>query len=58
MVFHVPIISNLLFYFIKRLANYIYSVANEIVAVSHTYVDLALKVNKKSKSSLNVFSQY
>jgi glycosyltransferase involved in cell wall biosynthesis len=55
MVFHVPVISNLLFYFIKRQANYIYSVANEIVAVSQTYVDLALKVNKKCKNGLSVF---
>lgn len=55
MVFHVPVLSDLLFYPMKKQADYIYSQADDIVAVSETYLDRATKVNKKYKQKLSVF---
>lgn len=55
MVFKVPIIKNLLFYTFRKEANYVYQRADEIVAVSQTYADRALKVNKKNAHGLPVF---
>lgn len=55
MVFRVPYISNLLFYSIRQKANYIYASADEIVAVSQTYVNRALEVNSKCKVGYSVY---
>ena len=55
MVFNIPIISNLIFFPMKKQADYIYSRADEIVAVSETYCNRALKVNKKTSKGLSVF---
>ena len=55
MVFNVPIISDLTFYPMMKQANYIYSNADEIVAVSNTYLNRALSVNKKCNKGLSVF---
>lgn len=55
MVFNIPIISNLIFYPMKKEADYIYSKADDIIAVSDTYVDRAVSVNKKYKNKLSVF---
>ena len=55
MVFNIPVISNLIFYPMKKQADYIYSKADEIIAVSETYCNRALKVNKKTKKGLSVF---
>jgi glycosyltransferase involved in cell wall biosynthesis len=55
MVFNMPIISEILFYPMKKQANYIYETADEIIAVSQTYVDRALKVNKKCKMGNSVY---
>lgn len=56
MVFNIPILSGLLFFpFEKKKANYIYSVADEIIAVSKTYANRALKVNNKVKDYHVVF---
>ncbi|MCI9448238.1 MAG: glycosyltransferase family 4 protein [Lachnospiraceae bacterium] len=55
MVFHVPIISNLLYFPFRQAASGIYSRANEIIAVSQTYVDMALKSNKMCKRGYSVF---
>ncbi len=55
MVFNVPLISNLIFYPMKKTADYIYSRADSIVAVSNTYADRATTVNKKYKEKLSVF---
>ena len=55
MVFNIPIISSILFYPIKKKADYIYSNADNIVAVSETYCNRALKVNKKTNKGLSVF---
>lgn len=55
MVFNIPLISEILFYPMKKQANYIYETAHEIIAVSQTYVDRALKNNKKCKSGNSVY---
>lgn len=47
MVFHVPVISDILFAPFRKQADYIYSRADDIVAVSQTYVDRAARVNTK-----------
>lgn len=55
MVFNFPVISDIIFYPFKRKADYIYKAADEIIAVSETYVNRALKVNKKCKKGNSVF---
>jgi glycosyltransferase involved in cell wall biosynthesis len=55
MVFNMPIFSNILFFPIKKQADYIYAAADEIIAVSQTYVDRALQVNKKAKKGYSIF---
>lgn len=55
MVFNVPIISDIIFYPMKKTADYIYSKANSIVAVSKTYANRAAIVNKKFEKKLSVF---
>lgn len=55
MVFNIPILSKIIFYPMKRKADYIYSVANKIIAVSDTYKNRGLEVNKKDKEGLTVF---
>ena len=55
MVFHVPIISDFIFAPMTNLANKIYAQADEIVAVSETYCQRAMKANKKCKESHTVF---
>lgn len=55
MIINIPIISNLLFYPMASKANMIYKAADELVAVSHTYIDRAMKVNKKCKQGHSVF---
>lgn len=55
MVFKVPILSDLLYYPMKRMADYIYSCADEIFAVSETYAERAMRVNKKCYKTYSVF---
>ncbi|MBB6216369.1 glycosyltransferase involved in cell wall biosynthesis [Anaerosolibacter carboniphilus] len=55
MVFNIPIISNMLFYPMKKKADYIYKSADEIVAVSKTYLNRALEVNRKVEEGKVVF---
>lgn len=55
MVFNVPIISDVLFHPMKRKADYIYQSADEIVAVSETYLNRALEINKTVKEGKVVF---
>ena len=55
MVFNVPIISNIIFFPMMRRANKIYSMADDIVAVSNTYADRAGLVNKNYNNKLSVF---
>ncbi len=55
MVFDIPIISNILFIPFKRIADKIYSEADEICAVSKTYVERALSVNRNVTKGHTVF---
>ena len=55
MALNIPIISNIIFYPMKRKANDIYKNSNEIVAVSDTYVNRALKENKKNAKGISVY---
>lgn len=55
MVFNMPIIKDIIFYPMMRKANYIYSHSDEIVAVSDTYVNRGLRVNKKLNKGLSVY---
>ena len=55
MVFNVPVLSDIIFYPMKRQADNIYVQADEIVAVSNTYCKRALEVNKKCGKSLTVY---
>ena len=52
LVFNIPIISNLIFYPMKKQAEYTYKQADDIIAVSDTYANIATKVNKKYKNKL------
>ena len=55
MVFNIPLISDLVLSPMKRKADYIYSRADEIIAVSQTYADRALESNKKCASASSVY---
>lgn len=55
MVIKVPFIKDILFAPMKYKANKVYSNADKIVAVSQTYVERALKVNKKCNEGQSVF---
>lgn len=55
MFFNKPPISDLLFLPVERTVNYVYCAADEIVAVSETYAERALKVNKKCRDAKVVF---
>lgn len=55
MVFHVPILSDLIFTPMQMKANRIYSAADQVVAVSKTYADRAMRVNRKCQSPSIVY---
>lgn len=55
MVFNTPIISDITFMPFEKTANYIYKSADEIFAVSDTYMERALNVNRKCKKGYTVF---
>ena len=55
MVFNIPIISSVIFLPFNYIANSAYRMADEIIAVSQTYVDRATRVNKKIKEGNAVF---
>lgn len=55
MVFHVPVVSNIIFYPFAHLADSIYKSADSVCAVSQTYVDRAMKVNHRCRSGVSVF---
>lgn len=55
MVFKIPLLSNAIFYPMKKEADYIYKNANDIVAVSNTYINRAIRVNSIYKNKLTVF---
>lgn len=55
MVFNIPVISKIIFAPFKYLANKAYRNADEVIAVSQTYVNRALSVNKKGAKGLSIF---
>ncbi|WP_242981246.1 glycosyltransferase family 4 protein [Ruminiclostridium sufflavum] len=55
MIFDFFVISDILFYRMKKKADYIYKSADEIVAVSKTYLKRALEVNSKVHEGKVVF---
>lgn len=55
MVFRIPVLSDLIFAPFTWLANAIYKRADEVVAVSDTYVERALSVNQKCMSGHTVY---
>ncbi|WP_369361473.1 glycosyltransferase family 4 protein [Priestia megaterium] len=55
MVFNKPVISDLAFSPMNKKANYIYNSADNIIAVSETYVNRALSANQNLKKGLSVF---
>ena len=55
LVFNVPVVSTIAFLPFRLLANGIYKRADDIVAVSKTYSDRALKNNTKCKKTISVF---
>ena len=55
MVFHVPIISCIIYLPFKLMADSIYQRADDICAVSQTYVNRALRVSKKCTKGHSVF---
>lgn len=55
MVLNIPVISNILFAPMKKMADNIYSCADEVVAVSKTYAERAMAVNNKCKEPTVVY---
>lgn len=55
MILNIPIVSSLLFYPMRRIANKIYAAADDIIAVSETYARRALSVNKKCDGYHSIF---
>ena len=55
LVLDVPILSDILFSPMQIMANKVYSMADGIMAVSKTYLEIAKKKNKKSKLNNYVF---
>ncbi len=55
MVLNIPVISDIIFYPMKRRADYIYSCADKIVGVSESYCERAKKVNRKNAECVPVF---
>ncbi|MDE7431103.1 MAG: glycosyltransferase family 4 protein, partial [Lachnospiraceae bacterium] len=55
MVFHVPIISDIIYLPMRLMANCVYNSADDIVAVSKTYLHRAKSVNKKCGKGISCF---
>ena len=55
MVFDLPVISNIIFFPMKKISNYVYKNANNIVAVSRTYLERACEVNTIANKKEVVF---
>lgn len=51
MVFRVPVLSDLLYAPLRRQANFVYRQADAVAAVSETFAQRALSVNKKAEKS-------
>jgi glycosyltransferase involved in cell wall biosynthesis len=55
MVFKVPYVSDILFHPLQKKADYIYRVADEIIAVSQTFTERALRVNNNAGKGHSIF---
>lgn len=55
LAFHVPVLSSMLFYPMERKANVIYRCADQVLAVSKTYAERAMRVNAKCQKEMVVF---
>ncbi|MGI6629397.1 MAG: glycosyltransferase [Bacillota bacterium] len=55
MVFKVPFVSDILFHPLLKKADYIYRAADEIIAVSQTYTERALRVNNNAGKGHSIF---
>lgn len=55
MIFNPPFLGKIIYYLFQKQADFIYKNADEIVAVSETYVQRALKVNSKVKQGYGIF---
>jgi glycosyltransferase involved in cell wall biosynthesis len=55
MVLNIPVLSNIIFAPMYRKARRIYAAADEIIAVSQTYADIALAQNRKVSEGHSVF---
>ncbi len=55
MALSIPIVSDILFYPMKKQADRIYARADKIMAVSDTYVDRGLKCNNKDTLGLSIY---
>lgn len=55
MVFNLPPISDFIYWPMKMKAEYVYKNADNIIAVSETYLNRALKVNQKSNKNMVTF---
>jgi glycosyltransferase involved in cell wall biosynthesis len=55
MVLPIPILCNIIFRPMKRQADRVYAYADKVIAVSETYRDRALRVNKKDPEGLSVY---
>lgn len=55
MVFNIPILSNIIFFPMKKKANNIYAQADEIIAVSETYAKRAMQSNRNCERAEVVY---
>jgi glycosyltransferase involved in cell wall biosynthesis len=55
LAFSIPIVSEVLFFPMQKQADRVYATADEIIAVSQTYVNRAMSVNSKCSSGYSVF---
>lgn len=55
MIINIPVLSDVIFSPFNRIANKIYKRADEIIAVSNTYVQRALRVNSKCQNGHTVY---
>lgn len=55
MIFNIPVLSDIVFFPMKKQADYIYNSADNVVAVSETYLKRGLYSKNKSKSGISVF---
>ena len=55
MAFSMPVISDILFYPMKKQADRIYARADKIMAVSNTYVDRGIRCNNKDLNGLSIY---